>query len=79
MPIPVLSNTEGFVRGLWNYYGSNPHANTYYTAPGYGIVNFFLGVRGADRAWEGALFVKNAFNAQPVLINGVGNPTINYF
>jgi iron complex outermembrane receptor protein len=77
MPIPVLSNTEGFVRGLWNYYGSNPHANAFYTAPGYGIANFFLGLRAADHAWEGAVFVKNAFNAQPVLINSIGNPTIN--
>ena len=77
MGLPVLSNTEGFVRGLWNYYGSNPHANQFYTAPGYGIVDFFLGVRSADRAWEVAAFTKNAFDAQPVLINGVGNPPIN--
>jgi iron complex outermembrane recepter protein len=77
MPIPRLGNTEGFVHGLWNYYGSNPHANAFYTAPGYGIANFFLGLRGANRAWEGALFVKNAFNAQPVLINSIGNPTLN--
>jgi iron complex outermembrane recepter protein len=76
MAVPVLSNTEGFVRGLWNYYGSNPHANQFYTAPGYGIVNFFLGLRSPDRAWEGSLFVKNAFDAQPVLINGIGGPQL---
>jgi iron complex outermembrane receptor protein len=76
MGLPVLNNTEGFVRGLWNYYGSNPHANQFYTAPGYGIVDFFLGVRSADRAWEAALFTKNAFDAQPLLINGVGNPQL---
>jgi iron complex outermembrane receptor protein len=77
MPIPMLGNTEGFVRGLWNYYGSNPHANQFYTAPGYGIVNFFVGLRGASRAWEGDLFVKNAFDAQPVLINTTGGQQLN--
>jgi iron complex outermembrane recepter protein len=77
MPIPFLASTDGFVRGLWNYYGSNPHASTYYTAPGYGIVNFFLGLRSPDRAWEGSLFVKNAFDAQPVLKDSIGNPAID--
>jgi iron complex outermembrane recepter protein len=77
MPLAMLGNNEAFVRGLWNYYGSNPHANAYYTAPGYGIANFFVGLRSADKAWEGALFVKNAFDAQPVLINSVGNPALD--
>jgi iron complex outermembrane recepter protein len=76
MAVPVLRNTEGFVRGLWNYYGSNPHANQFYTAPGYGIVNFFLGLRSPDRTWEATLFTKNAFDAQPVLINSIGNPQL---
>jgi iron complex outermembrane recepter protein len=77
MPLAMLGNNEAFVRGLWNYYGSNPHANAYYTAPGYGIANFFVGLRSADKGWEGALFVKNAFDAQPVLINSVGNPALD--
>ena len=70
-------NIDGFVRGLWDYYGRNPHSNAYYMAPSYGIVNLFLGLRGSDKAWEAAFFVKNAFNAEPVLINSTGNPTIN--
>jgi iron complex outermembrane recepter protein len=77
MPMPVLNNTEGFVRGLWNYYGSNPHASQYYTAPGYGIVNFFVGLRSPNRAWEAMLFAKNAFDAQPVLLSTVGGPQLN--
>jgi iron complex outermembrane recepter protein len=76
-PLPGMDNIEGFVRGLFSYYGRNPHANQFYVAPSYGIANFFLGLRSPGGAWEGALFAKNAFNAQPVLFSGVGNPPID--
>ncbi len=79
MPIPGLSRVDGFIRGLYDYYGRNSNATVYgpYTAPGYGIANFFLGARSPDRAWEATLFTKNAFDAKPVLLSGTGNPPID--
>jgi iron complex outermembrane receptor protein len=76
-PIPGAGNIDGFIRGIYTYYGRNPHASEFYVAPSYGIVNLFLGLRSPGGAWEGAFFAKNAFNAKPVLVSGVGNPAID--
>jgi iron complex outermembrane recepter protein len=75
-PIPG-TNIDGFVRGLFTYYGRNPHASEFYVAPSYGITNLFFGLRSPDGAWEGALFAKNAFNVKPVLLSNIGNPAID--
>jgi iron complex outermembrane receptor protein len=40
-------------------------------------LNLYAGLRSPDGAWEGALFAKNALNAQKVLNYGIGNPAID--
>jgi iron complex outermembrane recepter protein len=78
MPMPGLNNVDAFVRGLFNYYGRNPHVSQFYTAPAYGILSLFLGLRSQDNAWEGAFFAKNALNNQAVLLqHGPGSPAID--
>ena len=77
MPIPGTS-VDGFVRGLFNYYGRNANVSEFYTAPAYGILNLFLGARGQDDTWEAEVFAKNALNNKAVLLRGgPGAPTID--
>jgi iron complex outermembrane recepter protein len=77
MPIPGTS-IDGFVRGLFNYYGRNANVSEFYTAPAYGILNLFLGMRSQDDAWEAEVFAKNALNNKAVLLRGgPGAPTID--
>ncbi len=74
-PIPAASGVEGFVRGLYTFYGRNPHASQFYVAPSYGLVNLYLGLRSDNGAWEAALFAKNLLNAKKVL--ALGYPAID--
>jgi iron complex outermembrane receptor protein len=67
LPLPI-SGVDAFVRGLYIYYGRNPHASEFYVTPAYGIANLYLGVHGSKGAWEASLFAKNLFDAQRVLI-----------
>jgi iron complex outermembrane recepter protein len=77
MPIPGTS-IDGFVRGLFNYYGRNPNVSQFYTAPAYGILNLFLGTRSQDDTWEAEIFAKNALNNKTILLQGgPGAPTID--
>jgi iron complex outermembrane recepter protein len=75
--LPGSSTVEGFVRGLYTYYGRNSHASEFITAPAYGILNAFFGLRSADGAWEGAFFAKNALNVKPILTSSLGTPAID--
>ena len=79
MPLPIPGTSiDGFVRGLFNYYGRNPNVSEFYTAPAYGILNLFLGLRSQDDAWEGEIFAKNALNNKTILLQGgPGAPTID--
>jgi iron complex outermembrane receptor protein len=78
MPMPGLSGVDAFVRGLYNYYGRNSNVSQFYTAPAYGILDLFLGLRSEDNAWQGALFAKNALNNKTVLLSGgIGSPAID--
>jgi iron complex outermembrane receptor protein len=78
MPIPGLNQVDGFIRGLFNYYGRNPNVSQYYTAPAYGILDLFVGLRSQNNNWEGALFAKNALNNKTVLLaGGPGSPTVD--
>lgn len=74
VPVTGLRNVDGFVRGLYTFYGRNPHASEFYVAPSYGILNLYMGLRSADGAWEGALFAKNLLNTQKLL--SLGYPAI---
>jgi iron complex outermembrane recepter protein len=77
MPIPGTTN-DAFVRGLFNYFGRNSNVSQFYTAPSYGILNLFLGLRSQDDAWETEIFAKNALNNKAVLLrSGPGQPPID--
>jgi iron complex outermembrane receptor protein len=75
--VPITSRIEGFVRGLYSYYGRNSNVDTVYVAPAYGILNLYAGLRSPDGAWQGAIFAKNALNAKPQLSSTIGTPQID--
>lgn len=73
LPITPLPDVNAFVRGLYTFYGRNPHASEFYVTPSYGLVNLFMGLRSNNGAWEAALFAKNLFDTQRLL--NLGYPT----
>ena len=75
-PVPIINGANAFLRGLYTFYGRNPHASLFYVTPSYGILDLYAGLRSADGAWEAALFAKNALNAQKILSTSLGNPAI---
>jgi len=72
-----MNGVDGFIRGLYTFYGRNPHADQFYVAPSYGLLNLYLGLHSPDGAWEAALFAKNALNTQRTLSSTVGTPAID--
>jgi iron complex outermembrane receptor protein len=77
--LPIASTgMDGFVRGLYTFYGRNPHASQFYVTPSYGLLNVYLGLRSSDGAWEGAVFAKNLQNTQRILQSGVGTAPIDF-
>jgi len=76
--MPVLSTgIDAFIRGLYTFYGRNPHASVYYVTPSYGLLNLYAGLRSPDGAWEVSAFAKNALNTQRLLSTTLGTPAIN--
>ncbi len=75
-PVVRLQDVNAFVRGLFVYYGSNPHASEFYTTPGYGLFNLYMGLRSGSGAWEGAIFAKNLFDTQRLLDLGFPTATL---
>ncbi len=69
-PLPFFSGVDSFIRGLYVFNGSNPHASEFYVTPSYGIFNLYLGLRSSTGAWEASLFAKNLFNTQRILQEG---------
>jgi iron complex outermembrane receptor protein len=76
LPVPI-TGADAFIRGLYTFYGRNPHASEFYVTPSYGLLNLYMGLRSSNGAWEASLFAKNAFNTQRILNTSVGNPAIN--
>jgi iron complex outermembrane receptor protein len=74
-PIPTTSNIDGFIRGLYTFYGRNPNVSQYYTTPSYGILNLYAGLHSREGTWEASLFVKNILNNKTVLFSGAASPT----
>jgi iron complex outermembrane receptor protein len=72
-PVPRWNDVNAFVRGLFVFYGRNPHSSQTYTTPSYGLFNLYVGLRDGKGAWEGALFAKNLFDTQRIL--NLGYPT----
>jgi iron complex outermembrane receptor protein len=70
-PLPIMNgNADAFVRGLFVYYGRNPHASEFYVTPSYGIFNLYTGLRNPKGDWEVAAFAKNLFDIQRALNEG---------
>jgi iron complex outermembrane receptor protein len=62
---PVTDTMDGFVRLLGSYYPENKNrAEPDFTVGSYSQINFYLGVRSHDGAWEASVFARNAFNTQ---------------
>jgi iron complex outermembrane receptor protein len=62
---PVTDTMDGFVRLLGNYYPQNKNrAEPNFTVDSYSQINFYVGVRSHDGAWEASIFTRNAFNTQ---------------
>lgn len=51
--------SEGYLRGLFNFYPRNDRANPGFVAPTYGLLNLFAGLRSSDGAWDVGLFARN--------------------
>jgi iron complex outermembrane receptor protein len=65
---PVFDDTDGFFRILATYYPENKNrVEPNFTVPNYSLVNFYLGVRSHDGAWEASIFARNAFKAERTL------------
>jgi len=54
-----VGQSEGYLRGLLNYYPSNSRANAGFVAPSYGLLNLFAGVRSPDGGWDIGVFARN--------------------
>jgi iron complex outermembrane receptor protein len=73
-PLPGSKRTNGFIRGLYTFFGRNPHASEFYVTPSYGLLNVYLGLRDSGGLWEVSAFAKNALNTKRVL--SLGYPAI---
>ena len=64
---PITSTVRGFVRGLLNYYPSNPYTSLAgYTAPSYTTLDLYIGVNHPNGSWEVALYGKNITNDRTI-------------
>jgi len=77
---PLGGSLDGFVRGLYTFYGENPQDvhNPYDNVPYYGLLNLYLGLRSSRGAWELAVFGKNLANTSQVLGVNNGVATTSY-
>src|SRR5262249_24769550 len=78
--LPVTHSMDGFIRGLYSYYGSNPQdpPNPYDNVGAYGLLNLYAGVRSNNGAWEVAIFGKNITNTDETLTVRNGPLGTNY-
>ena len=66
---PISSRVDGYLRGLFTYYGNSQGdpLNRYDDVKGYGMLDLFLGIRDPDGAWEVQAFAKNLTNTYRTL------------
>jgi iron complex outermembrane receptor protein len=67
--VPVSDRAQGYLRGLFTYYGSSQGdpLNRFDQVDGYGLLDLFVGLRDPDGAWEVQAFAKNITNTYRVL------------
>ncbi|MCE7797139.1 TonB-dependent receptor [Sphingobium sufflavum] len=65
----VSEKVDGFVRGLFSYYGSSQGDPTYAfdNIGAYGLLNLFTGISDAKGKWEVTVFAKNIFEVTKTL------------
>jgi iron complex outermembrane receptor protein len=61
---PISGKLDGFVRGLFNYYGSSQvePINDFDNLDAYGLLNLYAGIRDSDGGWELNFYAKNVFD-----------------
>lgn len=66
---PISSKVDGYLRGLFSYYGNSQGdpLNRYDDVKGYGMLDLFLGIRDPNGAWEVQAFAKNLTNTYRTL------------
>lgn len=74
-----LFGIEGFVRGLYTYASEERNTSSAFRADAYGLLNVYLGVRGADSRWDVTLWAKNALDEDTVLSRGQSQSAFNVF
>lgn len=65
----LSSRADGFIRGLFTYYGNSQGdpLNRFDDVGGYGLLDLFLGIRDPNGAWEVQAFAKNLTNTYRTL------------
>lgn len=63
---PVLS-VEGYIRGLYTYAGDEQDSDAAFQRDPYGLLNLYVGVRGANANWDVGIWAKNALDEDTVL------------
>lgn len=73
---PVRS-AQGYLRGLYTFYGENDNLGAAHVADSYGLLNLYLGARSDEAGWDVSLWAKNVFDEE-VLLNTSGVSDISY-
>ena len=65
---PISNRVDGFLRGLYSFYGKSggDPTNAWDSVKQYGLFNLFTGIRDPQGAWEVTLFAKNLFDMDRV-------------
>lgn len=67
-----VGGAEGYVRGLFTYFGKNDNLGPTYVAEGYGLLNLYVGAR-AEAGWDVSIWAKNLLDEQNILTRGNTN------
>jgi iron complex outermembrane recepter protein len=64
---PISTGMDGFVRGNFQYFPSNPNSSQGRVIDNYSLLNLFVGLREPGYNWEVSLFANNVLNTQQIL------------
>jgi iron complex outermembrane recepter protein len=65
-----IRTAQGYVRGLFTYYGENDNLGPAYVAESYGLLNLYVGARSDEAGWDISLWAKNVFDEETILNRG---------
>jgi iron complex outermembrane receptor protein len=69
---PVMG-AQGYVRGLYTYYGENDNLGPTHVADAYGLLNLYVGARSEDAGWDVSVWAKNLLDEENILTRGNTN------